>query len=99
MIFDTLQQAGIPCVYSHFTQKKYKPPYIIYTGGGQNTFSGDDTIIWRENEFQIEYYFTEKDIDKESQIEEILLDAGYQYTKSEDVYIEDQRVYVIYYQI
>lgn len=99
MIFEKLQRAGIPCAYSHFKAKKLTPPYIVYTGAGQDTFAADDTWIWRENNYQIEYYFTKKDEEKESLVENILLEEGYLYTKSEDVYIEDQRVYVIYYQI
>jgi hypothetical protein len=92
---------GIPVAYSHFTEKNSpsEPPYLVYLGDGQDTFKADNTFIYTNNRYQIEYYFTEKDEIEEAKIEKILLDNGYRYDKSEDVYIEDEGVFVIYYQI
>lgn len=101
-IFDILeQQTGFPVVYSHFkkgTEPK-QPPYFAYIGAGQNNFEADNTYYHSRNLIQLEYYFTEKRITTEAQIEKILLDNGYLYDKSEDIYLEDQGVFVIYYQI
>lgn len=97
-IYETLQGLNIPCAYAKF-KKPQVPPYIVYLGGGQNTFQADNTHYWRENQYQIEYYFTEKDESKETAIEDALLAAGYLYTKSEDVYISDEDVFVIYYNV
>ncbi len=97
-IYETLQATGLPCAYSHF--KKPQPlPYIVYIGNGQNTFAADNTYHWTRNAYQIEYYFTEKNEDNEAAIESALLAAGYPYQKSEDTYIEDQGVFLIYYQV
>lgn len=93
-----LLTTGLPVAYSHF-QTKQVPPYIVWTGSGQNTFGADDTWYHRRNTYQIEYYFTKKDEANESAIEEVLLGAGYQYTKSADLFIEDQNVYLIYYDV
>lgn len=92
---------GIPVAYSHFTEKNSpsEPPYLVYLGDGQDTFKADNTFIYTNNRYQIEYYFTEKDEIEEAKIEKILLDNGYRYEKSEDIYIEDEGVFVIYYQI
>lgn len=101
-IFQVLQSLKLPCAYSHFKDKKTapkKPPYIVYLGDGQDNLSADNTFYYSKNRYQVEYYFTEKNESKEAEIEEALLDAGYQYTKSEDVYIEDEGVFVIYYEI
>lgn len=97
-IYHTLQSTGLPCVYSHFKTKQ-KPPYLVYIGAGQNTMDADNTHYWRENTYQVEYYFTEKNETLEAAIEDVLLANGYNYDKSEDVFIEDEDVYVIYYQI
>ena len=43
--------------------------------------------------------FIEKDETMEARIEALLLENGYLYDKSEDVYIEDEGVFVIYYTI
>ena len=97
-IYQTLQTTGLPCAYSHFRTKQ-SPPYIVYIGSGQDVFEADNTHYYKENTYQVEYYFTTKDESNEAGIEDALLEAGYLYEKSEDVYIEDQGVFVIYYYV
>lgn len=97
-IYEVLQGTGLPCVYSHFKTKQ-EPPYLVYIGGGQSYKDADNTHYWRENTYQVEYYFTEKNEELEADIEDALLDNGYNYEKSEDVFIEDENVFVIYYTI
>ena len=101
ILTDSQTGLGIPCAYSHFRDDEVpeSPPYIVYIGNGQDNFKADDTYYFSQNRYQIEYYFTEKDESKEAQIEKLLLDNGYYYTKSEDVYIEDQGVFLIYYYV
>lgn len=100
-IYQVLAQTQLPCVYSHFKDKDtpVSPPYIAYIGAGQDTFEADNTIIWRNNRYQIEYYYTKKDESNEAAIENALISAGYNYEKSDDVYIEDENVFVIYYSV
>ena len=99
MIFETLQKLNIPCVYSHFKDKDAPktPPYIVYIGSGQDTFEADDTFYHTRNRYQVEYYFTKKDETIEAAIESQLLADGFLYEKSEDVFIEEENVFVIYY--
>lgn len=97
-IYSTLQGTGLPCAYSHFKTPQ-NPPYIVYIGNGQDVFEADNTHYWKQNTYQVEYYFTTKNESNEASIENALLTAGYLYDKSEDVYIEDQDVFVIYYYI
>ena len=97
-IYQVLQSTGLPCAYSHF-KKKQSPPYIVYIGNGQETFQADNTHYWKQNTYQVEYYFTTKNESNEEAIETALLDNGFLYEKSEDVYIEDEGVFVIYYYI
>ena len=97
-LFQVLQSTGLPCAYSHFKTKQ-SPPYIVYIGSGQDIFEADNTHYWKENTYQVEYYFTTKNEQNEASIENALLEAGYLYDKSEDNYIEDEGVFVIYYNI
>jgi len=97
-IFQTLQSTGLPCVYSH-SKKSVTPPYIAYIGNGQNVLEADNTHYWRQNTYQVEYYFTTKNESNETAIEDALLAGGYLYDKSEDIFIEEQGVFVIYYYI
>ena len=97
-IYQTLQSTGLPCAYSHF-KKPQSPPYIVYIGNGQDTFNADDTHYWKNNRYQVEYYYTQKNESNEASIENALLGSGFLYEKSEDVYIEEEDVFVIYYYI
>lgn len=97
-IYQVLQSTGLPCAYSHFKTKQ-RPPYLVYIGEGQNTMDADNTLYWRENRYQVEYYFTEKNEAIETEIEDALLDNGFIFEKSEDVFIEEEDVFVIYYSV
>jgi len=97
-ISEVLILTGLPCAYSHF-KKSQTPPYIVYMGSGQDVFEADNTHYWKRNTYQIEYYFTTKSESNEAAIEEALLENGYLYDKSEDVYIESEGVFVIYYNV
>ena len=95
-IYSTLQSTGLPCAYSHFKTDQ-TPPYIVYVGNGQDNLDADNTHYWRNNRYQVEYYFTEKSESNEASIEDALLGAGFIYEKSEDIYLEDQDVFLIDY--
>ena len=93
-----LNSIGIPTAYGRFKSKK-TPPYAVYSGNGQNVLPADNTYPFRENNYQIEFYFEKKDERLEAQIEQLLLADGFLYSKSEDVFIADEGVFVIYYQV
>ena len=101
ILSDPVTGIGIPCAYSHFRDEDAPaaPPYLVYIGSGQTNFEADDTYYHGRNRYQLEYYFIEKDEDKEADIEALLLGNGFLYEKSEDVYIESEGVFVIYYTI
>lgn len=100
-IYETLQSTGLPCAYSHFRKDEIgdvpEPPFLVYLGNGQYTLPADNGFRYKRNRYQVEYYFTEKDPDTENAIEVALVNAGYLYDKSEDVYVEDMDCFVIYY--
>ena len=95
-IMDTLQATGLPCAYSHFKEKK-EPPFLVYIQNGQDQFSADDDRFWHRNTYQIEYYYKTKSPSAEAAIEEELLAGGYRFTRSEDIYLDEEDVFVIYY--
>lgn len=97
-LFETLRNTGLPVAYGRFKSAK-SPPYIIYLGNGQNEFFADDGIFYKDNQYQVEYYYEEKDEAAERKIEEALTAAGYLYTKSEDIYVQSEDMFVIYYYI
>lgn len=99
-IYQVLELTGLPCAYSHFKgNQTIDPPYIVYIGNGQTVFEADNNYYFTQNNYQIEYYFKEKNSYLEAEIERILLDNGYRYDKSEDIYLEDEDVFLIYYYV
>ena len=97
-LITTLQATKLPCAYSHFKTLQ-TPPYIVYIGNGQSNLNADNTHYYRKNQYQVEYYFTQKNEANEEAIETALLADGFLYDKSEDIYIESEGVFVIYYYI
>lgn len=97
-IYQTLQKTGLSCAYSHFS-RLISPPYLVYIGNGQNQMRADNGQYWKENIYQVEYYFAEKDEAKEGVIEYTLSADGWLFDKSEDIYVEDEDVFLIYYYI
>lgn len=103
-IFDIISNIEIgsdeylPARYSHFQKGEVPdPPFLVYLGAGQEQFEADDTIYWKRNVYTVEYYFSIKDEDLEETIEQALLDGGFQYDKSDDSFIEEEGLFVIYY--
>lgn len=98
MITDILNATGLPWAYGRFLAIQ-EPPFLVYMGSGQNTFQADNTHYFAENTHRIEYYFLTKDEQAEAQIENAILDGGSLYEKSEDTYIEDEDMFVVYYNL
>lgn len=97
-LFETLQTLDIPVAYGFHT-KQVDPPYMVYIGNGQDAFEADNSYYTTKDRYQIELYFEKKSPDLEKRVEALLLENGYRYEKSEDVYIDDQDVFVIYYNV
>lgn len=97
-IINLLTELGIPAAYGKF-DKPQMPPFAVYLGAGQERMFGDNTIISKVNDYTIEYYFTKKNAAKEDELEAALLDNSFIYEKSEDVYIDDDDIFVIYYTV
>lgn len=98
MIFETLEKTHLPCAYSHF-QKPVQPPFIVYIGSGSDIFRADNTHYFTNYTYQIEYYFTQKNEAAERAIETVLLADGYTFTRSEDIYISEEGLFVIYFYV
>lgn len=98
MFYEDIKEIGLPVVYSH-SKKGVKTPYLAYLGAGQNQFKADNTRFDYQNLYQLEYYFDKKNEELESSIEEKILEKGYHFEKSEDVFLDEEDVFLIYYQI
>jgi len=92
------EDLGIDAAYSHFTNG-HAYPHLIYIGAGQSQLLADGTAYWRGPTYQVELYFTRKDEAVEAAVEDRFLAGGWNYSKSDDAYIEDEGVYVIFYDL
>lgn len=97
-LFELLQTLDIQVVYGRHTDRVV-PPYLMVTGNGQDHFDADNTYYHVRDLFTIEYYFKKKDPAFEKTVETLLLDNGYRYYKSEDLYLNDEEVFFIYYEV
>lgn len=97
-IYNDLKSIGIPVAYSHFKERQI-PPYLIYIGSGQNQKLAENTIYLKDNHYRVEFYFLLKNETMEDKIETTFLNSGWLYEKSEDIYIEDEEIYMIYYSV
>ena len=106
-IKEALQSIGLPWSYMLFRERTYideegqehevKPPFLVYYGAGQEKASADNTHYWSRDIYNVEYYFEDKSETNEERIEAAILAAGFQYEKSEDVYLDDEDLFAIYY--
>ena len=97
-LFQLISTLGKPVAYGYHSSPQ-ELPYFCIMGAGQDQFEADNTYYTKHDRWQVEYYFINKDPVFENSIEELLLNNGYKYEKSEDVYIEGEGVFVIYYDI
>jgi hypothetical protein len=96
--FEVLQETGLPVAYSHF-DKPQKPPFMVYMANGQDQFRADNEPYLVANTYRAEYYFRTKNETEEAAIEKTLTDNGYLYEKSEDIYIDSEKMFVVYYYV
>lgn len=104
---ELLRAVGLPWSYMLFRDSTYfddegiehevKPPFVVYYGSGQDKRSADDTHYWSQDSYVLEYYYEDKSSTNEDAIETEILSAGFRYEKSEDTYLDDEDVFVIYY--
>lgn len=93
-----LKDLKIPLAFGN-AEDGWEPPFLVYRGSGAESFSADDSDYYTRPEYELQYYFVKKDEEEEQRIERILLDAGYRFQKSEDNYIQENNMWVIYYEV
>ena len=97
-IYELFERSDIPIFYGT-AERGTQLPYLVYVEDGLDTLKADNTLYWRQESVRLEHYFRTKEKRMEAEIEATLLNDGYVFEKSEDVYIEDEHVFVIYYYV
>ena len=96
-VLAAIESMDLPWAYMVIRDAEIEPPFVVYYGSGQNKISADNTHYWSENTYNLEYYFKEKNSTHEEGIEAAILAEGFQFEKSEDVYLDDEDVFAVYY--
>ncbi len=90
---------GYPVAYSHFSEGNVPdPPFITYFCSGTNNFSADGIAYCKIDEFDIELYSRNKDLDAEKKIEDWLTQKDLFYEKTE-YYIESEKMIQVIFEI
>ena len=71
--------------------------FLVYLGDGQTHVAADNRYILKRNIYQVEYYFTKKNESLEEAVETALEENGFLFDKSEDTFISEENMFVIYY--
>lgn len=93
---DILDTLGLNVAYDHFISNEVAPPFILYRNTDSTTFKADDKVHCRINQYIIDLITEVKQVELESNLEQLLNDNYLPFDKFED-YIESERIYQIRY--
>lgn len=93
-------------IFKHFeipidycVTRQEEAPYLVYRARGSRNLDADDRVYYKDYKYTLEYYFRIKDEELEDKIENRLDEWNVVWGKSEDILIEGEDVFVIYYYI
>lgn len=96
-IADMIESIGIPYVYDHFPNNiAPNPPYLVFNYPNDNDFGADNINYVNIDVVNIELYTSDKDFDLEEEVESVLNENGFFYSKSE-AYIRQENLFQISY--
>ena len=98
-IADMAEECGFPVAYDHFAEgESPDPPFLVFLLPADDSFSADGIAYVKITELNFELYTDMKDPEAEKKVEDILESHGVYYTKSE-VWIPDEKMYEVLYQM
>lgn len=99
-IYDLLRTLNIPVAYDHFDSNKEIPlPFIAYRETSPDTFRADDITYHQFFNYEIELVTEKKEIALERQIEGLLTQNKIPYSKNDEVWDNDEKIYHNFYEI
>ena len=94
-----ISSTGLPYAYDQFKDgTQQAPPFICFYYGASNDLYADGINYQRIDSLTIEFYSDCKDIDKELQIEAVLMAAGLPFAKYEQS-LEDEKMHETVYEL
>ena len=101
-LYSLLETTGYPVAYYSFKASNINPipdpPYIIYLFLSSDNFGADNQVFYKTDNFRVELYSDNKDIEAETTIENTLDSASLFYNK-EETYIDSEQLFLVAYNI
>lgn len=96
----TYNDSTIPVAYSHFTSdKEVTIPFIVYRETSPDIFNADGITYHQFLSYEIELITEKKEPALERQIEGLLTNNKIPYTKNDEVWDEEEKIYHNFYEI
>ena len=73
-----------------------EPPHLVVRTRDTDNFMADNVVYVKDTPLQLDYTYENKDITEQNKIEDIIL-ADIAWEKTEEVYLEDEKVWQVSY--
>lgn len=93
-----LDSSGIPFAYRAW-KNGHDLPFGVFYFERDNPFAADGIVYAKKTLYALELYTAEKDPDAEAALEKALTAAGIFYSKSDEFYIDEERMFYVIYEI
>lgn len=93
-----LDSSGIPFAYRAW-KNGHDLPFGVFYFERDNPFAADGIVYAKKTLYALELYTAEKDPDTEAALEKALTAAGIFYSKSDEIYIDEEQMFYVIYEI
>ena len=99
-LFDLLKTLNIPVAYDHFdSDKQVQIPFMVYRETSPETFRADGITYHQFFNYEIEHIKKKKEVALERQLEQLLTNNNIPYSKNDEVWDNDEKIYHNFYEI
>ena len=99
-LYELLKTLNIPIAYDHFDSDKNVPiPFIIYRETSPSTFNADGITYHQFFNYEIELITKKKEITLERQIDGLLTNNKIPYSRNDEVWDNNEKIYHNFYEI
>lgn len=91
-----LDELGLPVAYFAFDGET-APPFIVFYSGGTQNFAADNKVNTKIENRNIELYTKINDRELQEKLEKIFDDNELVWEKGSEIYIEDEKIFLIPY--
>ena len=93
-----MDSSGLPFAYRAW-KNGHTLPFGVFYFERDTPFSADGVVYTKKTRYALELYTAEKDPDAEATLEKALTAAGIFYSKSDEIYIDEERMFYVIYEI